>query len=128
MSDLPVDYSYSSDHEWVNALVANIPGSTVRIGITSFATEQLGDVVFLDLPEVGDTLTAGDEFGEVESTKSVSTLYAPVSGTVTAVNDAAIDDPSIVNAEPFDAGWLIEVTAEAAGDLLDAQTYAAQNQ
>ena len=86
MANLPADFSYSEDHEWINSSADAAQGATVRVGITSVAADRLGEVVFAELPAVGDTVTAGDTCGEVESTKSVSDLYAPVTGTVTAVN------------------------------------------
>ncbi|MCL1898335.1 MAG: glycine cleavage system protein H, partial [Micrococcales bacterium] len=91
---------------------------------TDFATKSLGDVVFIDLPQVGDQLTAGAECGEIESTKSVSSIFAPISGVVTAINQAAIDNPELVNQSPFSAGWLFEVTPSGeVGQLLDAAAY-----
>ncbi len=122
---LPDDRSYTEEHEWV--LIApdsDLPDTPVRVGITSIAAAALGDLVFLDLPEVGATITAGQTCGEVESTKTVSELYPPVSGTVTAVNTAAIDDPAIVTSDPYGAGWLFEVQPTAAGTLLTAAEYA----
>jgi glycine cleavage system H protein len=117
----PADLLYTTDHEWV----AQADGPTARVGVTDFAVGALGDVVFLSLPEVGTTVMAGAECGEIESTKSVSALYAPVGGTVTAVNQAAIDGPEIVNADPYGAGWLFEVADPVPGDhLLDAVAYA----
>ncbi len=89
---LPQDFSYSDDHEWINTPVEDAVGATVRVGITSVATDRLGEVVFAELPEVGDSITAGEPCGEVESTKSVSDLFAPVTGTVTAINEALEDD------------------------------------
>ncbi|WIM67011.1 glycine cleavage system protein GcvH [Corynebacterium breve] len=124
---LPQNFSYSEDHEWINASADDVAGTTVRIGITSVATERLGEVVFAELPEVGDTVTAGEACGEVESTKSVSDLFAPVTGTVTAVNDAIHDDYAVINADPFGEGWLFEVSVEEAGPLMTADEYAAAN-
>lgn len=116
--------SYTAEHEWVD-----LWGDTgnARVGITTVATDSLGDIVFVDLPEVGAEIIAGEPCGEVESTKAVSELYAPVGGTVTAVNDAVIDDPSIINTDPYGDGWLYSVQVEDEGDLLDADEYAVQN-
>ena len=119
---IPEDLRYTDAHEWVRDLGDGV----VRIGITDHAQSQLGDVVFVQLPAVGDTVTAGTAVGEVESTKSVSDIYAPVSGTVSAVNDALEATPELVNSGPYDAGWMIEVQqADGAvlGDLLDAAAY-----
>jgi glycine cleavage system H protein len=116
----PEDLLYSSSHEWLRR------GEPATIGITQFAQDQLGDVVFVELPQVGATITAGENFGSVESVKTVSDLYAPVSGTVVEVNAALIDDPELVNSSPYDEGWLIRVAiADEAGlaDLMDRQTY-----
>jgi glycine cleavage system H protein len=119
---IPEDLRYTDAHEWVRDLGDGV----VRIGITDHAQSQLGDVVFVQLPAVGDTVTAGTAVGEVESTKSVSDIYAPVSGTVSAVNDALEATPELVNSGPYEAGWMIEVRlADGAvpGDLLDAAAY-----
>ncbi|GAB3081440.1 glycine cleavage system protein GcvH [Corynebacterium aquatimens] len=124
---LPADFSYSEDHEWVNAAADAIAGETVRVGITSVATERLGEIVFAELPEVGDAVTAGETCGEVESTKSVSDLYSPVTGTVTAVNDALEDNYEVINNDPFGDGWLFEVEVDEAGPLMTADEYAAAN-
>jgi len=113
------ELKYTADHEWVDEGIG-----TVTIGITTVAAEALGDIVYLDLPEVGSELTAGEACGEVESTKSVSDLFAPVTGTVIEVNQAALDDPSIVNADPFGQGWLLRVEAGEDADLLSAEDYA----
>ncbi|APT92192.1 glycine cleavage system protein H [Corynebacterium phocae] len=127
MSNLPANYSYSEDHEWIDAPAAEVAGKTLKVGITSVAADRLGEVVFAELPEVGDAVTAGETCGEVESTKSVSDLYSPVTGTVTAVNDAVHDDYSLINSDPFEAGWLFEVEVSEAGDLMTAEEYASQN-
>ncbi|MCQ4628073.1 glycine cleavage system protein GcvH [Corynebacterium sp. CCUG 65737] len=124
---LPQEFSYSEDHEWVNAAVDAIQGQTVRIGITSVATERLGEIVFAELPAVGDTVTAGETCGEVESTKSVSDLYSPVTGTVTAVNESIEDNYEAINNDPFGEGWLFEVKVSAAGPLMTADEYASAN-
>lgn len=118
MSD---DLRYSSDHEWVRI---DEEGNAV-IGVTDFAAGQLGDVVYVDLPAVGDALTAGSEMGEIESTKSVSDLFSPITGTVVAVNDAVVDTPELVNSAPFAEGWLITASFESLPeDLLSAEDYA----
>jgi glycine cleavage system H protein len=119
---IPEHLQYTTDHEWVS-----ITDAVATVGITAYAAEALGDVVYVGLPEVGDTVTAGASCGEIESTKSVSDLFAPVSGTVLDVNTALLDDTSIVNTDPYGAGWLFRVTIGAApGDLLDAAAYTAQ--
>ena len=120
---IPGDLRYSNDHEW-----ARKEGDVVRVGITDYAQDALGDVVFVDLPEVGDAVGAGGTLGEVESTKSVSEVYAPVSGTVRAVNEALRQSPELVNADHYGEGWLceIEVASSAEFDgLLDAAGYGA---
>jgi len=101
---LPQHLRYSSDHEWVS-----VDGTRARIGITDYAQDALGDVVYVQVPKVGDTVAAGDSFGEVESTKSVSDVYAPVSGTVVAVNEALADSPESLNQDPYGSGWLCEI-------------------
>jgi glycine cleavage system H protein len=119
--NLPDQLRYSSDHEWVSR-----DGSRVRVGITDYAQDSLGDVVFVQLPTVGDDVTAGATLGEIESTKSVSDLYAPVSGSVVAVNDALADSPQLLNEDPYGEGWIceIELTDPAQVDgLLDAAAY-----
>ena len=122
---IPADLRYTDKHEW---LAAPQPSGAVRVGITDYAQDALGDIVYVDLPEVGSAVEAGQAFGEVESTKSASEIYAPVSGTVVARNEQLKDKPELVNAEPYGAGWLIEIEpaeAGADGDLLDAEGYAA---
>ncbi|VXC03405.1 glycine cleavage complex lipoylprotein [Microbacterium sp. 8M] len=116
---------YSEEHEWVA-----VDGATATVGITDFAADALGDIVFVELPAVGTTLSRGDVFGEAESTKSVSELYAPVDGTVTEVNDAVVDDPALLNSSPFEDGWLIRVqVGEGATDgLLDRDAYVAHTE
>ncbi|MGD9528141.1 glycine cleavage system protein GcvH [Pseudonocardia sp.] len=117
---VPDDLRYTAEHEWVREL----DGGVLRIGITDHAQEQLGDVVYVQLPEVGATLTAGQVMGEVESTKSVSELFAPAGGEVTAVNAALEADPALVNSAPYEDGWMVEV--RPSGDtveLLDAVGY-----
>lgn len=113
---------YTEEHEWLA-----IADGVATVGITDFAAEKLGDVVFVELPEVGAEIAAGTVVGEIESTKSVGELYAPVAGTVVEINDAVVDDPSLVNAAPFEGGWLIKVsvTDDAADGLLDRAAYVA---
>lgn len=124
---LPENYSYSDDHEWIDTTADEAVGAKVKVGITSVATDRLGEIVFADLPQVGDSVEAGETCGEVESTKSVSDLYSPVTGTVTAVNQEALDDCSIINGDPFTAGWLFEVEVTEVGPLLTAAEYAEKN-
>ena len=122
----PENLKYTSEHEWVRS-----PGDTegsVRVGITDFAQDALGDIVYVSLPQVGDQVTAGDTCGELESTKSVSDIYAPVSGEVVAVNDALTNTPELVNNDPYGGGWLFEVAPSDAGQLdglMDAAAYQA---
>jgi glycine cleavage system H protein len=121
--DFPEDLKYTPDHEWVRS--GN--GSTIRVGITDYAAEQLGDIVFASLPTVGDSVAAGDACGELESTKSVSDIFCPVAGVVSAVNTVLEGNPETVNADPYGDGWLFELdVAEDADldDLLDADAYA----
>lgn len=127
MASLPENFSYSEEHEWIDAAADAARGATVKVGITSVATDRLGDVVFADLPQIGDEVTAGESCGEVESTKSVSDLYSPVSGTVTAVNQDVDDDYAVINDDPFGRGWLFEVEVTEAGPLMTAAEYAAAN-
>ncbi|MGW5635113.1 glycine cleavage system protein GcvH [Streptomyces sp. NPDC003832] len=118
----PQQLRYSKEHEWLS--VAEDGVST--IGITEFAANALGDVVYAQLPEAGSTVTAGESCGELESTKSVSDLYSPVSGEVTEINEDVVNDPSLVNSEPFEGGWLFKVrVAEEPADLLSADEYTA---
>ncbi|HEX6870357.1 MAG TPA: glycine cleavage system protein GcvH [Micromonosporaceae bacterium] len=119
---IPTDLRYTEKHEWISAP----QGGPVRVGITDFAQDALGDIVFVDLPEAGTAVEAGEPFGEVESTKSVSELYAPVSGTVVARNEQLGDKPELINSDPYGAGWLIEVEPANPDDidgLLDADRY-----
>ena len=113
MSDIPADLRYTAEHEWVQRTGED----TVRVGITDFAQDSLGDVVFIQRPDVGTDLTAGESFGEVESTKSVSDLYAPLSASVVAVNAELEAKPQLVNSDPYGQGWLLEL--RASGDTLD---------
>ena len=101
--NLPADLSYSDDHEWVQKT-----GETVKIGISDYAQDQLGDIVFVEMPEVGDTFAKGDEFGTLESVKAVSEMFVPLSGEVVAVNDALEDAPELINEDPY-VGWIIEI-------------------
>jgi glycine cleavage system H protein len=120
---IPNELRYSSDHEW-----AKNEGALVRVGITDYAQDALGDIVFVDLPKVGAMVSAGGVIGEVESTKSVSEIYAPVSGTITAVNDTLRASPELVNSDPYGAGWMCEIETSSPGDfdaLLDASGYGA---
>ena len=125
MSEIPPDLHYTAEHEWIR----RTGGDTVRVGITDFAQQALGDVVFVRLPDVGSDLSAGDAFGEVESTKSVSDLYAPVTAKVVAVNEDLEASPELVNSDPFGGGWLIDLQVDAEAlkkgfeELLDAETY-----
>ena len=127
MSALPTDFLYSEEHEWVNTS-AVVEGETVRVGITHIAAEALGDIVFVELPEVGSEVEAGEAFGEVESTKSVSDIYAPVSGEIVAVNEALEDNAGLINEDPYGEGWLYEVKVTEAGELMDAEAYLAANE
>ncbi|MDH5019632.1 glycine cleavage system protein GcvH [Halobacterium rubrum] len=116
--DVPDDLQYLESHEWIDP-------ETGRVGISDFAQDELGDVVFVELPGVGDDLEAGGEFGVVESIKAVSDIYAPVSGEVTAVNEDLADQPELVNEDPFGDGWLVELDFDDADleDTLDADEY-----
>ena len=121
--NVPADLRYSEEHEWVR-----VDGTHVRIGITDYAQDALGDIVFVDLPGVGSEVEAGGALGEIESTKSVSELYAPVAGTVTAVNDALAGGPEVINQDPYGAGWICELELAPGADpasLLDAAAYEA---
>ena len=123
MSKVVAGLKYSAEHEWVAA----DGGGPVGIGISAVAADALGDIVYVDLPEVGSTVTAGETCGEVESTKSVSDLYSPVTGEVTEINDAVVDDPALINNDPYGAGWLFKVAATEEGPLMTAEEYAAAN-
>ncbi|ACV48006.1 MULTISPECIES: glycine cleavage system protein GcvH [Halomicrobium] len=112
--DVPDDCRYLDSHEWVRQA-----DDAATIGISDFAQDELGDVVFVELPDEGAELTAGEEFGVVESIKAVSDIYAPVSGTVTAVNDALFDEPELVNDDPFGDGWLLEIELAEGSELDD---------
>lgn len=127
MSEIPADLSFTAEHEWVQ----RTGDDTVRVGITDYAQSALGDVVFVQLSDIDSELTAGDSFGEVESTKSVSDLYAPVTAKVIAVNGDLEANPQLVNSDPYGEGWLVELQADsesldaALGSLLDAEGYRA---
>ena len=118
-AQFPSHLQYTAEHEWIDG------SEPAVVGITSTAAEALGDIVYLELPEVGTEVTAGSVVGEVESTKSVSELFSPVTGTVTEVNQAAVDEPSVVNSDPYGAGWLFRVDVTSTGALLTAAEYAA---
>ncbi|MFH8222863.1 glycine cleavage system protein GcvH [Streptomyces sp. NPDC018057] len=120
----PQQLRYSKEHEWLSPAEDGV----ATVGITEFAANALGDVVYADLPAVGTVVTAGETCGELESTKSVSDLYSPVSGEITAINQDVVDDPSLVNSAPFEDGWLFRVRlSEEPADLLSADEYTAQN-
>ncbi|WP_405058184.1 glycine cleavage system protein GcvH [Kribbella sp. NBC_01505] len=121
----PEDLKYTAEHEWVKANEE----APVRVGITDFAQDALGDIVYVQLPEVGSAVRAGDSCGELESTKSVSDLFAPVNGTVRAVNEALADQPDLVNTDPYGEGWLLDIEVDDIAEveaLMDAETYKGQ--
>ncbi len=121
--NVPEGLKYSSDHEWVR-----IEGDTATVGITDYAQDALGDVVFVDVPSVGTTIETGASFSEVESTKSVSDIYAPLSGEIVAVNDQLADNPELVNSDPYGEGWLCRIAMSSPSEpdsLLDAAAYQA---
>lgn len=126
MTALPADYLYSADHEWVDSSDVN-EGDVVRVGITHIAAEALGEIVYVELPEVGDEAVAGEPSGEVESTKTVSDIYAPVSGEIVAVNEALADDAGVINTDPYGDGWIYQVRVTEVGDLMDAAAYEDDN-
>lgn len=120
----PEDLKYTTEHEWVKA-----GDGPARVGITDFAQNALGDIVYVQLPEIGTAVRAGDSFGELESTKSVSDIFAPVNGTVTAINEALADQPDLVNTDPYGEGWLLDIDVEDDEEveaLMDAETYQGQ--
>jgi len=121
MAEVPDDLKYTAEHEW-----ARVGGTTIRIGVTDYAQEALGDVVYVTLPEIGAKVGQGETFGEVESTKSVSDLYAPITGTVTARNDELESRPELINSDPYGEGWIVEIevadSAQVDG-LLDPAAY-----
>jgi glycine cleavage system H protein len=119
--NLPEDLSYAADHEWI---LRN--GDTVKIGISDYAQDQLGDIVFVELPEMGDSFNKGDEFGTVESVKAVSELYIPISGEITGLNKSLEDAPELVNTDPYEDGWMIEIqpsNPQELDELLDKNAY-----
>lgn len=115
---LPAELLYTEEHEWLTD-----GGEVTRIGITQHAADALGDIVYAQLPDVGERIEAGQTCGELESTKSVSDLYAPVTGEVVAVNEDVVDDPAVVNSDPYGKGWLLEVRATAKTAVLTAEQY-----
>lgn len=117
---VPSTLRYTAEHEWLE-----LEGGTATVGVTAFATDALGDVVFVDLPDVGTALTGGETCGEIESTKSVSDLYAPADGTVVEVNQAVVDEPGLLNTDPFGEGWLFRLTLTGSPELLEAVAYQA---
>jgi glycine cleavage system H protein len=121
---IPENLQYTKEHEWLS-----VENGVATVGITAFAAESLGDIVFVQLPDPGSTITAGEVFGEVESTKSVSELYAPVSGEVVEVNGTTSDTPEVINSDPYTEGWLLKVRLTGdVPELLDAAAYAALTQ
>lgn len=117
MATIPENLQYTAEHEWVDS------STPVTIGITDVAADALGDIVYVDLPEVGAAVEAGQVFGEVESVKSVSELFSPVTGTVAEVNSAVLDGPELLNADPYGDGWLIRVEVDTVGPVLTAAEY-----
>src|SRR3954452_21374854 len=129
-TNVPDDRRYTDQHEWALVQAGEGGDRVVRVGITDHAQDALGDIVFVQLPAVGDEVGPGNPMGEVESTKSVSDVYAPVAGTVTAVNDALADAPETINSDPYGAGWLVDITVtggdgDPTAELLDAAAYQA---
>lgn len=120
MSEIPEQLSYTAEHEWIAD-----GGELTTIGITAHAVEELGDIVYVDMPSIGDTVEAGAVCGEIESTKAVSEIYAPISGEIVEVNDAAVDTPETIGVDPYGDGWLfrIKVADGSTGELLDAAGY-----
>ncbi|MBX7267016.1 glycine cleavage system protein GcvH [Micromonospora sp. Llam7] len=119
---IPEDLRYTAEHEWVVAA----EGGAVRVGVTHFAQDALGDIVYVQLPEAGAVVAAGESLGEIESTKSVSEIYAPVGGTVSARNEVLVDTPEMINTDPYGAGWLVEIAPAdpaAVDGLLSADAY-----
>jgi glycine cleavage system H protein len=121
MSKINTSLRYSAEHEWID------DQTPATVGVSQVAADALGDVVYLELPQVGASLTAGEVCGEIESTKSVSELFSPVSGTVVEVNDAVVADPALVNSDPYGEAWLFRVEVSEEGPLLSAEEYAAAN-
>ncbi|MCM3897149.1 MULTISPECIES: glycine cleavage system protein GcvH [Gordonia] len=127
-TNVPAELSYTPEHEWVR----KVDPTTVRVGITDYAQGQLGDVVFVQLPEIDSEVEVGESFAEVESTKSVSDIFGPLNGTISKVNDELDSSPDLVNSEPYDSGWLVEISLDDASvldaqlaDMLDADGYRA---
>jgi len=122
VSNVPANLQYSKEHEWVD----NSGGSKVKVGITDYAQGALGDIVYVQLPKVGDSVTEGKVCGEIESTKSVSEIYSPVTGTVVSINSNLDSAPETLNSDPYGAGWIFEVEVTAASsELMDASAYSA---
>jgi glycine cleavage system H protein len=119
MTEPSADLRYTAEHEWVA-----VDGDVATVGITAYAADKLGDVVYVDLPKAGSSVAAGKVVGEIESTKSVGELFAPVEGEVVESNQAVVDDPTLVNSDPYGSGWLIKVRFTELPDLLDAEQYA----
>jgi len=117
--DIPTDRAYTAEHEWIDA------GEPATVGITRHAADALGDVVYVDLPALGRAVVAGETFGEIESTKSVSDLFAPATGEIVAVNAALADDPGVINRDPYGEGWLVRIRVSDAGPTMDADAYRA---
>lgn len=117
--EIPSDRSYTEEHEWIDG------GDPATVGITRHAADALGDVVYVELPEVGRSVVAGESFGEIESTKSVSDLYAPASGEIVEVNVSLSDDPGLINREPYEGGWLVRMSVSALGPTMSAAEYRA---
>jgi glycine cleavage system H protein len=121
MSNIPADLKYTKEHEWVRDLAA---AGTVSVGITDFAQGALGDIVYVQMPKVGDVVVSGKVCGEVESTKSVSEIFAPVTGKVIAINGSLSNSPELINSDPYNAGWLVEIElSETPSDLLTPEQY-----
>ena len=121
MSNIPADLKYTKEHEWVRSLSA---AGTISMGITDFAQGALGDIVYVQLPKVGDAVVSGKVCGEVESTKSVSEIFAPVSGKVVTINESLSNSPELINSDPYNAGWLVEIElSETPNDLLTPEQY-----
>jgi glycine cleavage system H protein len=122
MSQIPDGLHYTKEHEWVEATSND---SVLRVGITDFAQSALGDIVYVQIPKVGENVSEGKVCGEIESTKSVSEIFSPVTGSVTAVNEALVANPEIINSDPYNKGWLLEITVSApASELMSAAEYA----
>jgi glycine cleavage system H protein len=121
MSNIPADLKYTKEHEWVRDLAT---AGTVSVGITDFAQGALGDIVYVQMPKVGDTVVSGKVCGEVESTKSVSEIFAPVTGKVISINESLSNSPELINSDPYNAGWLVEIElSETPSDLLTPEQY-----